>query len=113
MPDLRTESGLGSTYHAIRLSGFLGIERYPEFRQAFEACVTAAPVLVDLREGTGADSLFLSEVLLFKRRHPQPIAVLIPSSGNLARIFSVAGMGEKVNVFNDLGDALRALGVGS
>jgi hypothetical protein len=94
------------------LGGFLGIERYPEFREAFQG-PPAKPVLVDLREGTGADSLFLSELLLFKRRHPEPVAVLIPPSGNLARIFSVAGMGEKVNVFSELGDALRALGVGS
>ncbi|MEA2688537.1 MAG: hypothetical protein QOJ39_648 [Candidatus Eremiobacteraeota bacterium] len=102
-----------SDYHAIRLDGYLGIERYPEFREAFQGSQAALPVLVDLREGTGADSLFLSELLLFKRRHPEPLAVLIPPSGNLARIFAVAGMGEKMNVFTALDDALRALGVES
>jgi anti-anti-sigma regulatory factor len=104
---------LRSDYHAIRLDGYLGIERYPEFREAFEGPLAALPVLVDLRDGSGADSLFLSELLLFKRRHPQAVAVLIPATGNLARIFAVAGMGEKMNVFTALDDALRALGVAS
>jgi hypothetical protein len=111
MPELRTRSGLQSTYHAVRLGDFLGIERYPEFREAFQDVPAAMPILVDLREGTGADSLFLSELLLLKRRHPAPIAVLIPPSGNLARIFAVAGMGEMLNVFTGLSDALNALGV--
>jgi hypothetical protein len=93
------------------LGGYLGIERYPEFVEAFQGSLAAVAVLVDLRDGTGADSLFLSELLLFKRRHPQPLAVLIPPAGNLARIFFVAGMGEKMNVFSVLEDALRALGV--
>jgi hypothetical protein len=92
------------------LDGFLGIERYPEFRRAFEAVPGSVPVLIDLREGTGADSLFLSELLLLRRRHARPLAVLIPASGSLARIFSIAGMGDKVNVFVELADALRALG---
>jgi hypothetical protein len=110
MPELRTKSGLRSRYHAIRLSGFLGIERYPEFREAFGGSLPGVPVLVDLREGTGADSLFLSELLLFQRRHTEPVAVLIPAAGNLARIFAVAGMDRKVLVFTELGDALGALG---
>jgi len=110
MPELRTQSGLQSSYHVVRLGDFLGIERYPEFREAFQDLPPAIPVLIDLREGTGADSLFLSELLLLKRRHPAPLAVLIPPTGNLARIFAVAGMGEKMNVFTALADALRALG---
>jgi hypothetical protein len=111
MPEMRTRSGLRSEYHVVRLGDFLGIERYPEIREAFGDLPSALPVLVDLRDGTGADSLFLSELLLLKRRHPEPLAVLIPPSGNLARIFAVAGMGEKLNVFSDIADALRALGV--
>lgn len=98
-------------YHTIRFGGFLGIERYPEFEDAFQSTVGPVPVLVDLREGTGADSLFLSELLLFKRRHPEPLAVVIPPGGNLARIFAVAGMSAKMNVFVDHADALRALGI--
>jgi hypothetical protein len=111
MPELRTRSGLQSAFRAVRLGDFLGIERYPEIRAAFQDLPPTLPILVDLREGTGADSLFLSELLLLKRRHPAPLAVLIPPGGNLARIFAVAGMGEKMNVFTGLTDALRALGV--
>lgn len=98
-------------YDAIVLRGFLGIERYPEFRETFLTADGGRPVLVDLREGTGADSLFLSELLLFRRRHGAAFAVLIPAGGNLARIFAVAGMGEKMDVYDVLDDALRALGV--
>ncbi|GAC1659113.1 MAG: hypothetical protein NVS4B13_03190 [Candidatus Elarobacter sp.] len=101
-----------SDYVVVRLGGYLSIERYPEFQPAFRGAGETLPVLVDLREGTGADSIFLSELLLFKRRHTQPLAVLIPRSGNLTRIFSVVGMGEKMNVYMELSDALRALGVG-
>lgn len=110
MPELRTGSGLRSEYHAIRLNGYLSIERYPEYRAAFASPLGAQPVLVDLREATGADSVFLSELLLFKRRHPGPLAVLVPATGNLARVFALVGMGEKMNVFTALDDALSALG---
>jgi len=110
MPELRTTPGLRSDYHAVRIEGFLGIERYPEIRAAFGS-LPALPTLVDLRDGTGADSVFLSELLLLRRRHAEPIAVVIPPSGNLARIFSLVGMSEKMNVFTDLDSALRALGV--
>jgi anti-anti-sigma regulatory factor len=102
---------LRADYDAIVLRGYLGIERYPEFRDAFRSADGDVPTLVDLREGTGADSLFLSELLLFRRRHGARLAVLIPPSGNLARIFAVAGMNEKMNVYDELEAALRALGL--
>ena len=105
-----TEFCLSPEPHTIRLDGHLGIERYPDFHDAFNAPLRTGPVLVDLRDGTGADSVFLSELLLFKRRRSEPVAVLIPAKGNLARIFSLVGMGEKVDVYTDLADALRALG---
>jgi len=104
---------LRADYDAIVLRGYLGIERYPEFRDAFRSTDDGVPTLVDLRDGTGADSLFLSELLLFKRRRTAALAVLIPATGNLARIFAVAGMGEKMGVYVSLDVALRALGVES
>jgi hypothetical protein len=102
---------LQSDYESIGLHGFLGVERYPEFQGIFGEPYGSLPVLLDLREATGADSAFLSELLLFRRRHPKSVAVVIPSSGNLARIFSVVGMGEKMSVYSDFGAALRSLGV--
>lgn len=101
---------MSSEFITIRLAGHLGIERYPELLEAFRSPREPEPVLVDLREGTGADSLFLSELLLFKRRHAAPIAVVIPTEGNLARIFALAGMGTKMDVYTTLDEAWQALG---
>lgn len=102
---------MAADYHAIRLHGYLGVERYPELRALFSDLHGADPVLVDLREASGADSVFLSELLLFRRRRSGPTAVLIPATGNLAQIFTVVAMAEKMTVTDQLDAALRALGV--
>jgi anti-anti-sigma regulatory factor len=103
---------VSASYHLLRLDGYLDIGRYPEIRKAFEDAPASVPVLVDLQDAVGVDSVFLSELLLFIRRHrPQPAAVLILPSGNLAKVFDIANIGEKMHVYSDLGAALAALGV--
>ena len=69
-------------------------------------------MLVDLQDAVGVDSVFLSELLLFMRRHrPQPAAVLILPQGNLAKVFDIANIGEKMKVFSDLSSAVASLGL--
>jgi anti-anti-sigma regulatory factor len=105
---------VSASYHLLRLDGYLDIGRYPEIRKAFEDAPPSVPVLVDLQDAVGVDSVFLSELLLFMRRHrPQPAAVLILPKGNLAKIFDIANIGEKMKVFSDLPSAVAALGLGA
>ena len=94
----------------LRLAGYLDIGRYPEFRAAFQNIEAGRPVLVDLREVTGVDSVFLSELLLFRRRHrPAPVAVLIATDGPVAKVFALAEVGTKLNVYGDENAAMAAL----
>jgi anti-anti-sigma regulatory factor len=96
----------------LRLDGYLDIGRYPEIRSAFESAPADAPVLVDLQDATGVDSVFLSEMLMFRRRQrPQRVAVVIPVKGQIAKIFDIANIGEKLSVFNDLSAAVASLGL--
>ena len=93
----------------LRLEGFLDISRYPEFRSLFEKA-PRAPILVDLRDVEGVDSIFLSELLLFRRRHaPLLVATLIRPGGEVAHIFALAEMGKRVDIFDDHDAALKAL----
>ena len=93
----------------IRLQGVLDISRYPEFREAFQQVPRDDAVLVDLREANGVDSIFLSELVLFRRRHQLGVAVLVQPGSNLARVFEIARMGEKLDVYDVLDKALTAL----
>jgi hypothetical protein len=103
---------MSSSYHLIRLEGYLDIGRYPEIRRAFEEAPPTVPVLVDLLDAVGVDSVFLSEMLLFKRRHrPHAVAVVIPPGGHLAKLFGIASVGEKMNVFTNLSSAIQSLGL--
>ena len=97
-----------SPFHVIKLDGFVDIARYPEFRDVFERFPHGA-VLVDLSEAEGVDSVFISELLLFKRRHVGRVAVLIPEQGLLWRVFEIAGIGHRLDVFMRREDAQRAL----
>ncbi len=93
----------------FRLDGFLDISRYPEFRSLFEKA-PRVPILIDLRDAEGADSIFLSELLLFRRRHaPIPVVTLIRPGSELARICELAEMGKRVDIFGDLDAAVKAL----
>jgi anti-anti-sigma regulatory factor len=104
---------VSADYHLLRLEGYLDIGRYPEIRAAFET-VPPGPVLIDLQDVVGVDSVFLSEMLLFKRRRrPERVAVVIPPRGHLAKIFSIASIGQKLDVFPDLSAAIASLGVPS
>ena len=103
MPDL--------AYHLIRFEGYLDIARYPEYRDAFMAAPVGMPVLVDLTAVTGVDSTVLSEILLFRRRHRGRVVVLIAPLGKVAQVFQLASIGERVQVFSDLSDAIGALAV--
>ena len=103
-----------TTYHLLRLDGYLDIARYPEIREAFENTPPSVPVLVDLYEATGVDSVFLSELLLFKRRRrPDRVAVVIAPNGHVAKIFDIANIDRKLDVFHDLPDAVASLQSGS
>ncbi len=96
-------------YHVIRLDGYLDISRYPVFRSAFENVAPDVRVLVDIGAAVGVDSIFLSELLLFKRRHGAPVAVLIPPDGPVARVFAIADVGRRMAVFTDRADAATSL----
>lgn len=97
------------SFHLVRFEGDLDISRYPEFRSAFETVPLAVPVLVDLTRADSVDSTFLTEMLLFKRRHGAKLAVLIRSFGHVARIFQIANLNAKVDVYADRSAALEAL----
>jgi anti-anti-sigma regulatory factor len=98
-------------YHLLRLDGYLDIGRYPEIREAFESVPPSVPVLVDLHDAVGVDSVFLSELLLFKRRRrPDRVAVVIAPGGRLAQVFEIANIGRKLDVYDDLPSAVAALG---
>lgn len=98
-------------YQLIRFEGYLDIARYPEYRDAFTSVAAEIPVLVDLTATTGVDSTVLSELLLFKRRHHAVVAVVIAPEGQVAQVFRLASIGDKLQVYTDLSDAIAALGV--
>lgn len=83
------------------LSGYLDITRYPEFRSAFVGVPRGEAVCIDLREATGVDAMFLSELLLFTRRHGEKVAALISPEGPLVRIFAVLNVSDKLPVCTD------------
>jgi len=101
-----------AAYHLVRFEGYLDISRYPEFRAAFEGVPHAVPVLVDLTLVKSVDSTFLTETLLLKRRHTAKMAILIAPAGHVARIFEIADIGAKMDVYSDLSAAVAALGFG-
>jgi anti-anti-sigma regulatory factor len=96
--------------HALRFQGVLDISRYPEFREAFQEAPRDENVLVDLREVTGVDSIFLSELVLFRRRHQFGVAVLVTPGSNVANVFGLARVEGKLDVYDVLDEALTALG---
>ena len=100
---------MGPDYHHLRFEGVLDIGRYPEFRGAFERLPRATPVLVDLTAAEGVDSVFLSELMLARRRHEAPLAILIAPTGSVARVFGIANFARPY-VFADLSEALASLG---
>ncbi len=74
-------------FHPIRLDGNLDIGRYPEFRSAFERVPAELPVLVDISDATGVDSVF--------------------------RVFEITGIDAKLAAFENADEALSALGSGA
>ena len=97
-------------FHSLAFTGHLDIARYPEFRAAFAEAPPGADVLVDLSEAASADSIFLSELFLFKRRRrPLAVVVLVLPGSQVARIFSLVNLDQKMDVFGDRASALRAL----
>ncbi len=95
----------------LPLAGALAVERYPEFRTAFERAPADLPVLVDLREATGVDPTFLAELLLFKRRRrPFAVAVLVEPGSEVARVLNLPGIKDKVAVYSSEPHAVAALG---
>jgi anti-anti-sigma factor len=98
-----------SAYNIIRFEGSVDVSRYPEFRKAFEDAPRGVPLLVDLTAMESADSTFLSEMLLAKRRHGAPFAVLIAPDGHVSRLFEITNLGERMDVYADLATATEAL----
>ncbi|HTW83148.1 MAG TPA: hypothetical protein VMD91_03640 [Candidatus Sulfotelmatobacter sp.] len=95
--------------HVIELAGYLDIARYPEFRAAFEATPPGRPTLLDLRAASGVDAIFLTELLLLRRRQRAPLAVLIEEEGPLTRVFAALDIAEKLTVTTSMAQALAAL----
>jgi anti-anti-sigma regulatory factor len=103
---------VSASYHLIRFEGALDISRYPEFRKSFEEAPASVPALVDLTDADSADSIFLSELLMARRRHRAPFSVLIAPGSHLAKLFDIAGLGVKMNVYTDLSAAAESLALG-
>lgn len=102
---------MSTAYHLVRFEGWIDVSRYLEFRGAFMTLPPLTPVLIDLTDVEGADSIFLSEMLLARRRHDAPFAVLIPPEGPITKLFELTSLGTKVDVYRDLSSAVAALGV--
>jgi hypothetical protein len=95
---------VGDSIVHLPLAGALAVDRYPEFRSAFEH----APA--DLREATAVDPTFLAELLLFKRRRrPFAVAVLVEPGSEVARVLNLPGIKHKVAVYSSEPDAVASL----
>ena len=103
---------MSESYNVIRLEGVLDISRYPEFRTEFEELRRSVPVLIDLTSAEAADSVFLAELLMARRRHDAPFSVLLPAGSNLAKLFEIAGLREKMRIYTDLTAAIDSLELG-
>jgi hypothetical protein len=94
----------------LHFAGALAVDRYPDFRSAFENARTDGPLLIDVRNATAVDPTFLAELLLFKRRRrPSPVAVLVERGSDVARVFGLPAIKDKIAVYDDEGQALAAL----
>jgi anti-anti-sigma regulatory factor len=102
---------MDANYHLVRFEGALDISRYPEFRKVFEELPLAIPALVDLTDIEAVDSIFLSEMMLARRRHTAPFAILIAPLGSVARVFGITGLDRRAYVFSDLAQAVASLGL--
>lgn len=103
-------------YHLITLEGFLDISRLNEFKEAFRRTPDGVPVLVDVSAATGVDSVFVAELFIFKRRHRARVNVLVAPGSMVARVFAIANVGERMNVYTNRDVALdfrTKLGSGS
>lgn len=100
---------MSANYHLVRFEGVLDISRYPEFRKVFEELPLAIPVVVDLTAIEAVDSIFLSELMLARRRQEAPFAILIAPLGSVARVFGITGLDRRVYVFSDLAEAVASL----
>jgi anti-anti-sigma factor len=98
-----------ANHQVVRFDGTLDASRYPEFRQVFEALPHSTPVLVDLTGVDAVDSVFLSEMLLARRRHTAPFAILIAPRGSMARVFEIAGLDRRAYVFHEPSEAVAWL----
>lgn len=100
---------MGVPYHAVHFQGVLDISRYPEFRTKFEELPRAVPVLVDLTAVEAVDSVFLSEMMLARRRHEAPFAIVIAQLSSVARVFEHTGLDQRPYVFDDAAKATASL----
>src|SRR3982074_396066 len=100
---------LDPSHRTISFRGHVDISRYPEFRRAFTDVAPGIPLLVDLRETTGLDSTFLSELLLLKRRHGARVVIVIAPRSQVAKMFSIAGIDTKLDVYMSTEEALAAI----
>jgi anti-anti-sigma regulatory factor len=101
---------VGDSIVHLPLAGALAVDRYPEFRTAFEDAPADLPVLVDLRGATAVDPTFLAELLLFKRRRrPYAVAVLVEPGSQVARVLNLPGIKGKVAVFSSEPHAVASL----
>lgn len=97
-------------YRVVRFEGVVDIGRYPEFREVFASLPRTVPVLVDLTGCEAVDSVFLSEVLLAKRRHASRFVMLVAPDGHVARLAALVQFEAKVDMFTDRSEAVAALG---
>ena len=96
----------------LAFSGELNISRYPEIRGIFDSCPAhARRIIVDLGDVAFVDSTFLTELLLFSKRHGDMGATIaIIAGAAIARILGLTRIDQRMRVFPKREDALKYLG---
>jgi anti-anti-sigma factor len=97
----------------ISFSGGLDISRYPEIVDAFRKHVEGAePLIVDLSAATWIDSVFIAELLIFRRRNTRPErTIILVAGGNVARMLTIVGIDKKIPVVSTLEEAKELVAV--
>ena len=95
------------TISTISFSGGLDISRYPEIVDAFREHIEGSePVIVDLSGAAWIDSVFIAELLIFRRRNTRPErTIIVVAAGNVARMLAVVGIDKKVPIVPTLKEA--------
>ena len=93
----------------VSVSGELDLATASELEKVLAAFSGSEPVVVDLSALEFVDSSGL-HVLLKKRPHGRPAAVVVAPDSHVARVFDIVGAGKSVFVCHDVQAAIRNVG---